>query len=72
MFRYSNITFITVHSGGTVPMLVGRMKDRVPAPSQPTVNEVPGLKLPRQFELALLRGNAERLFPKFKLNTKET
>ena len=34
MFRYPNITFITVHSGGTVPMLVGRMKDRVPAASQ--------------------------------------
>jgi predicted TIM-barrel fold metal-dependent hydrolase len=120
MFRYPNITFITVHSGGTVPMLVGRMKDRVPAASQKylpnglyaevrkwyfdvahatfqwpfaaakafmpeshllfgtdyspepiesTVNELPGLKLPRQFELALLRGNAERLFPKFKLKT---
>jgi len=117
MFRYPNITFITAHSGGTVPMLVGRMKDRVPANSQKylpdglyaevrkwyfdvahatfpwpfaaakafmpeshllfgtdyspepiesTVNELPGLKLPRQFELALLRGNAEKLFPKFK------
>lgn len=31
MFRYPNIRFITVHSGGTVPMLAGRMKDRVPA-----------------------------------------
>jgi len=30
MFRYPNIRFITVHSGGTVPMLAGRMKDRVP------------------------------------------
>ena len=30
MFRYPNIRFITVHSGGTVPMLVGRMKDRIP------------------------------------------
>jgi len=120
MFRYPNITFITVHSGGTVPMLVGRMKDRVPAasekylpnglyaevrkwyfdvahatfpwpfaaakafmpeshllfgtdyspePIESTVNELPGLKLPRPFELALLRGNAERLFPKFKLKT---
>ena len=34
MFRYPNIRFITVHSGGTVPMLAGRMNDRVPrAPS---------------------------------------
>ncbi len=120
MFRYPNLTFITAHSGGTVPMLVGRMKDRVPAasekylpnglyaevrkwyfdvahatfpwpfaaakafmpeshllfgtdfspePIESTVNELPGLALPRPFELALLRGNAEKLFPKFKLNT---
>jgi len=34
MFRYPNIRFITVHSGGTVPMLAGRMKDRVPNGSQ--------------------------------------
>ncbi|MEP7310205.1 MAG: amidohydrolase family protein [Acidobacteriota bacterium] len=31
MFRYPDIRFITVHSGGAVPMLVGRMKDRIPA-----------------------------------------
>ena len=43
-----------------------------PEPIESTVNELPGLKLPRQFELALLRGNAERLFPKFKLNTRKT
>ena len=117
MFRYPNIRFITVHSGGAVPMLVGRMDDRIPMDSQKylpngiypevrkwyfdiahasfpwsmaaarafmpesqflfgtdfspepiesTVNELPGLKLPRAFELAMLRGNAERLFPKFK------
>ena len=30
MFRYPNIRFITVHSGGTVPMLAGRMNDRIP------------------------------------------
>ena len=41
--------------------------DYSPEPIESTVNELPGLKLPRQFELALLRGNAERLFPKFKL-----
>ncbi len=34
MFRYPNLKFITVHSGGAVPMLVGRMKDRVPAASE--------------------------------------
>ena len=34
MFRYPNIKFVTVHSGGAVPMLVGRMKDRVPAGSE--------------------------------------
>ena len=34
MFRYPNIRFITVHSGGTVPMLAGRMKDRVPAAAE--------------------------------------
>jgi predicted TIM-barrel fold metal-dependent hydrolase len=118
MFRYPEIRFITVHSGGAVPMLVGRMKDRVPAgaekylpnglyaevrkwyfdiahasfpwpmaalrafmpesqilfgtdyapePIESTVNELPGLKLPRAFEQMMLRGNAERLFPRFKL-----
>jgi predicted TIM-barrel fold metal-dependent hydrolase len=34
MFRNPNIRFITVHSGGTVPMLAGRMKDRVPQGSE--------------------------------------
>jgi predicted TIM-barrel fold metal-dependent hydrolase len=118
MFRYPNIRFITVHSGGTVPMLAGRMKDRVPAaavkylpnglyaelrkwyydiahasfpwpmaamrafmpdsqilfgtdyspePIESTVNELPDLKLPPVFAQAMLRGNAERLFPRFKV-----
>jgi predicted TIM-barrel fold metal-dependent hydrolase len=118
MFRYPNIRWITVHSGGTVPMLAGRMKDRVPAgaekympnglyaelrkwyydiahasfpwpmaamrafmpesqilfgtdyapePIESTVNELPGLKLARAFEQMMLRSNAERLFPRFKL-----
>jgi hypothetical protein len=31
------------------------------------MNELPGLKLPRAFEQMMLRGNAERLFPRFKL-----
>src|SRR5262245_23646395 len=34
MFRYPKIRFVTVHSGGTVPMLAGRMKDRVPNGSE--------------------------------------
>jgi predicted TIM-barrel fold metal-dependent hydrolase len=118
MFRYPNIRFITVHSGGAVPMLAGRMKDRIPVgaerylpnglyaelrkwyfdvahatfpwpfaamrafmpesqilfgtdyspePIESTVNELPGLKLSRAFEQSMLRGNAERLFPRFKL-----
>ncbi len=118
MFRYPNIRFITVHSGGTVPMLAGRMKDRVPQdaekylpnglyaelrkwyydiahasfpwpmaamrafmpdsqvlfgtdyPAQPiesTVNELPDLHLPQRFERMMLRENAERLFPRFKV-----
>jgi 6-methylsalicylate decarboxylase len=118
MFRYPNIRFITVHSGGAVPMLAGRMKDRVPAgaeqylpnglyaelrkwyydiahasfpwpmaamrafmpesqilfgtdyspePIESTVDELPGLALPKEFEQMMLRGNAERLFPRFKV-----
>jgi 6-methylsalicylate decarboxylase len=118
MFRYPRIRFITVHSGGTVPMLAGRMKDRVPkeaeqylpdglyaelrkwyydiahasfpwpmaamrsfmpdtqvlfgtdCPAEPiesTVNELPDLQLPRRFEQMMLRENAERLFPRFKV-----
>ncbi len=118
MFRYPNIRFITVHSGGTVPMLAGRMNDRIPRgaqqylpnglyaelrkwyydiahasfpwpyaamkafmpesqilfgtdyapePIESTVDQLPGLKLPRTFEQMMLRGNAERLFPRFKL-----
>ena len=41
--------------------------DYSPEPIESTVDQLPGLKLQRQFELALLRGNAEKLFPKFKL-----
>ena len=117
MFRYPNLKFITVHSGGTVPMLAGRMKDRVPQnaqqylpnglyaelrkwyydvahatyawpfaamkafmpesqilfgtdyapePIESTVDQLPELKLPKAFEQMVLRGNAERLFPRFK------
>ena len=118
MFRYPNIRFITVHSGGTVPMLAGRMNDRIPRgaeqylpnglyaelrkwyfdvahatfpwpyaamkafmpesqilfgtdyspePIESTVEPLPALKLSRAFEQLMLRGNAERLFPRFKL-----
>ena len=118
MFRYPEIRFITVHSGGTVPMLAGRMKDRVPPgsekylpnglyaelrkwyfdvahatfawpfaaakafmpesqllfgtdfspePIESTFDELPGLHLTKDFEQKLLRSNAERLFPRFKV-----
>ena len=118
MFRYPNIRFITVHSGGTVPMLAGRMNDRIPRgaeqylpnglyaelrkwyydiahasfpwpyaamkafmpesqilfgtdyspePMESTVDQLPSLKLPRAFEQMMLRGNAERLFPRFRV-----
>ena len=39
-----------------------------PEPIESTVNELPGLKLLRAFELAL-RGNADKLFPTFKAKT---
>ena len=118
MFRYPQIRFVTVHSGGTVPMLAGRMNDRIPRgaeqylpnglyaelrkwyydvahatfpwpyaamkafmpesqilfgtdyapePIESTVDPLPSLKLPRAFEQMMLRGNAERLFPRFKV-----
>ena len=118
MFRYPNIRFITVHSGGTVPMLVGRMKDRVPngaekylpnglyaevrkwyfdvahatfpwpmaalrafmpesqilfgtdyspEPIESTVNELPSSGIPPALMRAIERGNAEKLFPRFKV-----
>ena len=41
--------------------------DYSPEPMESTVNELPGLTLPQPFEKMLLRGNAERLFPRFKL-----
>lgn len=120
MYRYPNIRFITVHSGGTVPMLAGRMKDRYPndverltyipnglwtelrkwyydiahasfpfpmaalmkfmpqehilfgtdyspEPIESTVDELPGLGLSKEFMQMMARGNAERLFPRFKV-----
>ena len=120
MFRYPNVRFITVHSGGTVPMLAGRMKDRYPddgerlkyipnglwaelrkwyydiahasfsfpmsammkfmpperilfgtdyspEPIETTVDELPNLGLSKEFMQMMARGNAERLFPRFKV-----
>ena len=127
--RYQDIRWIINHSGAAVPVLAGRIKDRVPAgalsingrgtgdgksdknplgvyyelkklyyecahatypmpmaalrafapPSQylfgtdfpvqlyeTTVEEFPGLKLPADVQHALDRGNAERLWPRFK------
>ena len=40
--------------------------DYSPEPIESTVNELPGLELDKEFEQKLLRGNAERLFPRFK------
>ena len=31
MFKYPNLKLILAHSGGTLPVLAGRMKDRYPA-----------------------------------------
>ncbi len=81
MFRQPNIRWVTVHSGGAVPMLAGRMNDRIPAGAQKFLPN--GLyaelqksyydiahasNLTPQFEQMLLRGNAERLFPRFRLS----
>ena len=42
--------------------------DYSPEPIESTVNELPGLVAgTRRFEQKLLRGNAERLFPRFKV-----
>jgi predicted TIM-barrel fold metal-dependent hydrolase len=41
--------------------------DYSPEPIESTVNELPGLSLPKEFEQMMLRGNAERLFPRFKV-----
>jgi len=40
--------------------------DYAPEPIESTVDHLPDLKLPRAFEQMMLRGNAERLFPRFK------
>jgi len=115
--NYPDINFIVAHTGGTVPILAGRIQDRVPkdradlyphgaldklrrlyleighgsfpwvvaaglefaGPSQllfgsdypiepyaTTTREIPGLGLHPEVQHALDRGNAERLFPKFR------
>jgi predicted TIM-barrel fold metal-dependent hydrolase len=35
-------------------------------PAESTTNQIPGLKLPADVLYAMERGNAERLFPRFK------
>jgi 6-methylsalicylate decarboxylase len=117
MTKCPDVKFIIVHSGGTVPVLAGRVQDRVPKdrpdlfptgaldklraqyyecahasfpwamaalraftttdhilfgtdwpmePAESTTDEIPGLKLPPDVLYAMERGNAERLFPRFK------
>jgi predicted TIM-barrel fold metal-dependent hydrolase len=120
LFRYPDIRFIAVHSGGTIPVLSNRMQDRYPndperrkyspngvraelrkvyydvahatfprpfgalskladpahilfgtdyspEPIETTVNETPRLGLSPQMVQMIRRGNAEKLFPRFKL-----
>jgi 6-methylsalicylate decarboxylase len=113
-----DIKFIIVHSGGTVPIMAGRIQDRVPKnrpdlyptgaldklkglyyecahasfpwvmaalrsftppshilfgtdwpmePAESTTREIPGLRLSEDVLYAIERGNAERLFPRFKI-----
>jgi predicted TIM-barrel fold metal-dependent hydrolase len=115
--RCPDIQFIVAHTGGTVPILAGRIQDRVPRdradlyphgaldklrtlyleighasfpwvvaaglefagpekllfgsdfpvePYETTTREIPGLGLHPDVQYALDRGNAERLFPKFR------
>lgn len=120
MFRYPNLTFITVHAGGTLPVLSGRMQDRWPADGlkyvpngvaaelrklyydvahatfqapmaallkvvpttqilfgtdyspeaiETTVDEIPKLGLSPEIVQMMERGNAERLFPRLRVET---
>jgi predicted TIM-barrel fold metal-dependent hydrolase len=119
LHRHPDVRFIIAHSGGVVPVLAGRMKDRYPAddkhaeyipnglyaelkklyyecahatypmplaalmkfvastqvlfgtdfafePIETTVNELPTSGLSRETLQMVQRGNAERLFPRFK------
>jgi predicted TIM-barrel fold metal-dependent hydrolase len=120
LHKYPEIRFIIPHSGGTMPVLAGRIKDRYPndpkhaeyipngvyaelkkfyfdiahasfpmplaallkfAPSdhilfgtdfspepiESTVNELPSSGIPPALMRAIERGNAEKLFPRFKV-----
>jgi len=120
LHRYANVTIIVAHSGGTMPVLSQRVKDRYPhdpkhdeyipngvipelqkfyvdiahasfpapmaallkfalpdhimfgtdfpaEPIETTVDQLPNLDLPPQLAKAIDRGNAERLFPRFKV-----
>jgi predicted TIM-barrel fold metal-dependent hydrolase len=115
--KFPEIRFIVVHSGGTLPVLAGRIQDRVPRdrpdlyptgaldqlkklyyevahatfpwaiaalmkftstsqilfgtdypqePIESTTKQIPGLGLSAEILHAIDRGNAERLFPRFK------
>jgi len=121
LHKYPNIKIIIPHSGGTMPVLAGRIKDRYPAdakhaeyipngvwpelkkfyfdiahasyamplaallkfappdqilfgtdfspePIESTVDELPKSGLSPQLMKAIERGNAERLFPRFKVS----
>jgi predicted TIM-barrel fold metal-dependent hydrolase len=120
LYRYSEIRFIIPHSGGTMPVLAGRIKDRYPndpkhaeyiphgvyaelqkfyfdiahasfpmplaallkfaqpthilfgtdfspEPIESTVDPLPASGLRPELMRAIERGNAERLFPRFKV-----
>lgn len=120
LHKYPNIKIIIPHSGGTMPMIAGRIKDRYPhdpkheeyipngviaelqkfyidiahasfpypmaammkfalpdhimfgtdfspEPIESTVNELPHLGLSAKTMAAIERGNAEKLFPRFKV-----
>jgi predicted TIM-barrel fold metal-dependent hydrolase len=120
LHRYPEVRFIIAHSGGTLPVLAGRIKDRYPTdpkhaeyipngvwpelkklyfecahatypmplaaltkfvptsqilfgtdfspePIETTVNELPGAGFSSATLQAIERGNAERLFPRFKV-----
>ena len=42
--------------------------DYAPEPIESTVDQLPSLKLAKSFEQMMLRGNAERLFPRFRVS----
>ena len=96
LHKYPDVRIIIPHSGGTMPVLAGRIKDRYPSdakhaeyipngvwaelkkfyfdiahfspePIESIVNELPTSGLSPALMRAIERGNAERLFPRFKV-----